>query len=401
MPYQQTYRQAQKKQLMAYALMGKAMTPAQRPQGRIAANTGLADGLNTLAMALAARRAGKQADALGAQGDEERRQAQVAALSGMANPPNLVETQAAQNPYMRAQAAMEAEVDPNIVDAYMQQKTGTGKSPFGVINPSDFTPESLRKFNSTGDYGDLEPVEKNLFGRYNPRDYTPESLAKFNESGNPADLVRVAPYQIKDNPAGGADVFDPISGTLKEPARTAEEGTQMAADKARATAQASAEGDAMGKAWGAYMAKAASAQGVQEILDMAEPIIDVATGSATGAIRDRVASWFGVSTDGAQGIAQLMPLQAALMMAMPRMEGPQSNYDVQLYREAAGQIGDPNVPDKTKKAALVLIRQMHEKYAERGANGLPNIVPNGQARPLPAESRTMPQNAISDWESLK
>ena len=90
--YRQTYADEQKKLLMSQALAKQAMTPTQRPQGRIVASTGAADGLMTLATALASRRAGKQATALGKQGDEERRKAQASDLSGMGRPPNAVET---------------------------------------------------------------------------------------------------------------------------------------------------------------------------------------------------------------------------------------------------------------------------------------------------------------------
>jgi len=53
------------------------------------------------------------------------------------------------------------------------------------------------------------------------------------------------------------------------------------------------------------------------------------------------------------------------MTNMPRMEGPQSDADVKLYRDAAGQIGDPTVPASIKKAAVGTIRQLQEKYKER------------------------------------
>jgi hypothetical protein len=53
------------------------------------------------------------------------------------------------------------------------------------------------------------------------------------------------------------------------------------------------------------------------------------------------------------------------MTNMPRMEGPQSDADVKLYRDAAGQIGDPTVPASIKKASVATIRQLQEKYKER------------------------------------
>jgi hypothetical protein len=104
------------------------------------------------------------------------------------------------------------------------------------------------------------------------------------------------------------------------------------------------------------------------MLDIADPLIEAATGSVAGAGRDKLAAAFGVAPQGAQAIAQLKVLQAGLMTNMPRMEGPQSDRDVQLYREAAGQIGDPAVPRDIKKAAVNTIRAIQERYKERAAS---------------------------------
>ena len=66
------------------------------------------------------------------------------------------------------------------------------------------------------------------------------------------------------------------------------------------------------------------------------------------------------------------------MMAQPRMEGPQSDKDVALYRQMAGQIGDSSVPAAQKKAALQVIRQLHARYsaAPAGAPMAPRAAPS-------------------------
>jgi hypothetical protein len=123
--------------------------------------------------------------------------------------------------------------------------------------------------------------------------------------------------------------------------------------------------------------KAQSSKDVLAILDEAEPIISQATGSYGGYVADQAARVFGASTDGAKATAKLKALQAALMLKMPRMEGPQSNLDVQLYREAAGQIGDPTVPADTKLAAVASIRSLNEKYA--------GVAPSAPKGPKPGD----------------
>lgn len=145
--------------------------------------------------------------------------------------------------------------------------------------------------------------------------------------------------------------------------------------KAGAEAEAKALGTAKGEAQGGLAKKGINAMNVLETIELADPLIDVATGSSTGAAADKVAAFFGKSTSGDQAIAQLKIIQANLMTNMPRMEGPQSDRDVQLYREAAGEIGDANVPRARKKAAISMIRALQQKYTD----GMP--VPASANRP--------------------
>jgi hypothetical protein len=49
-------------------------------------------------------------------------------------------------------------------------------------------------------------------------------------------------------------------------------------------------------------------------------------------------------------------------MQMPRMEGPQSDKDVQLYKEMAGQIADPWIPKARKMAAVQTIDEIQSRY---------------------------------------
>jgi hypothetical protein len=111
------------------------------------------------------------------------------------------------------------------------------------------------------------------------------------------------------------------------------------------------------------------------LLDQAEPIITQATGSRIGSLADQAAGAFGGSTPGAQAAAQLKVLEGRLIGLMPKMSGPQSDKDVQLYRDMAGQLGDPTVPAPQKQAALQTLRQLHQKYAQ-GSQGGPARVAN-------------------------
>ena len=63
----------------------------------------------------------------------------------------------------------------------------------GDIDPSKFTPQSVRAAVNAGDYSLLKPVDEtaSLVGKPSPSDFTPASVAKFAQSGNYADLVPV------------------------------------------------------------------------------------------------------------------------------------------------------------------------------------------------------------------
>jgi len=106
----------------------------------------------------------------------------------------------------------------------------------------------------------------------------------------------------------------------------------------------------------------ASAENLIPLLKQGVGLIDGATGSYWGTAIDHGARLFGGATGGAEKIAQLRVLEGNIMMAQPRMEGPQSNLDVDLYRQMAAQIGDPTVPNSTKKLALATVYDLYKKY---------------------------------------
>lgn len=107
-------------------------------------------------------------------------------------------------------------------------------------------------------------------------------------------------------------------------------------------------------------------------IDMAEKLIGQSTGSGVGSMVDTAAGFFGKSTEGAQAASKLRALEGDLVAKMPKMSGPQSDKDVLLYKQMAGQIGDPSIPRATKQAALQTIREIQNRYASgvsQGATG--------------------------------
>jgi hypothetical protein len=92
------------------------------------------------------------------------------------------------------------------------------------------------------------------------------------------------------------------------------------------------------------------------------------TGSGIGTGVDTLASAFGKSTQGAQAIAKLEVYSYQLLSNVPRFEGPQSNLDVEIYKQAAGDLGNSSKPIATRLAALQAIVTILKKYDKEGKN---------------------------------
>lgn len=115
----------------------------------------------------------------------------------------------------------------------------------------------------------------------------------------------------------------------------------------------------------------------KSLLEDTMKTLDNATGSGIGAVRDATAGFFGASTEGAEATGRLKVNSAKLTMQVPRMEGPQSDRDTVLYKEAAGNLADNTLPVPIRKAALARMIEINEKYAP--ANNPTNQTPAPKA----------------------
>lgn len=138
--------------------------------------------------------------------------------------------------------------------------------------------------------------------------------------------------------------------------------TQAALAQEAGKAQVSAQADANKL----QTTRARDANTTLDLLDDAQAILSSgATGSLIGAGADRLAGAFGRSTQGARATAALQTIAGQLTSKMPRMEGPQSDRDVQLYKQMAGDLANDTLPVQTRLAALEQIRSLNRKYANR------------------------------------
>ena len=112
-------------------------------------------------------------------------------------------------------------------------------------------------------------------------------------------------------------------------------------------------------------------QRVDAVLPEIKSLLSNARGGYASAGVDFVGGALGYSTDNAKTTAQLKALSGQLVALMPKMSGPQSDKDVQMYREMAGNLADPTIPTETRLAALETIEKLNEKYKVLNSGGIP------------------------------
>lgn len=95
----------------------------------------------------------------------------------------------------------------------------------------------------------------------------------------------------------------------------------------------------------------------------AKKLLPKATESMAGAARDKVLGATGITTEAAKAAGQLETLAGWMVANVPRMEGPQSNIDVENYRIMAGRVGDRTIPMEERMAALETLEKLQKKYS--------------------------------------
>lgn len=113
------------------------------------------------------------------------------------------------------------------------------------------------------------------------------------------------------------------------------------------------------------------------------------TESGIGTAVDKTASMFGVTPKGAEIADQLRTLSSWMVSNVPRMEGPQSNFDVANYQTMAGIVGDSTVPTPRRVAAAMEVKRLQAKYAELNQGGAPTDAAPGQTVKPPQQAINM------------
>lgn len=92
------------------------------------------------------------------------------------------------------------------------------------------------------------------------------------------------------------------------------------------------------------------------------------TGSALGSMQDKVMGALGMTSESANTAQSLKAVSGWLVSNTPRMEGPQSNFDVENYKVMAADVGNDQLPVERRLAALREIMSMFEGVSNPTAN---------------------------------
>ena len=260
------------------------------------------------------------------------------------------------------------------------------ESRFGKVDAKDYSPESIIKFNASGNYADLVPIRKKEFvdtggAQVAVDPYAAQVGASLQKGNSPDALLRnntdlfkwsnINPYQAQQLGIDKAGLGLRAQQVGFEAARLRDEGVLggnggMAPKDQRALAKETAVDQAK-----MNVKREFNMGGLNNAIDEAEKILKTGkpTESYIGAGIDAAGTVIGVGSKSGAMADQLKSISGTLVATMPRMEGPQSDKDVQLYREMAGSVGDNTMPISRRLAALKTVRELYGKYEKQQGAG--------------------------------
>ena len=131
--------------------------------------------------------------------------------------------------------------------------------------------------------------------------------------------------------------------------------------------------------------KATQAGTMSSYIDQADGLLGKASSGYIGAAQSLGKRALNISDDETKANEQLRLISGWMVANVPRMEGPQSNYDVENYKTMAARVGDPTVPVGDRKAALSMLKELQNRYTALNAGQAstaptPPAAPSGQIK---------------------
>lgn len=92
------------------------------------------------------------------------------------------------------------------------------------------------------------------------------------------------------------------------------------------------------------------------------------TASGAGSMVDYLGNIVGLAPKGQNEAKRLTVIAGILTSKVPRMEGPQSNTDVELYKQMAADVGNSGLPISARLSALDTMQKLYGKYERFNTN---------------------------------
>lgn len=339
---QSSYEDIQRKQKMADLLSAMAMGKQDLSHG-----SPLLAAAQPIMMALAAKMAQKKADA----GQEKLKESQDKDWQGIIQAMQGTPAQPAQ-PFVDEQAQFMGEESPQgltATEAVPAQPGSREKMVQAMMQAND--PQlRMAGLNSVMGTGTNQPSSVQEWNYYNS--LPKEDQARFLEMKRNPNIMNLGGEFAVRQPGGGIGERYPV--TPKPDQMPAFQGAQERA-KATEKAAVSMEED--------LAKKGIKAKNMNDLIEEARRNLANASGGYAGTAASAVKGAVGMSDKTTQANQKLKLIGGWMVSNVPRMEGPQSDFDVKNYREMAATVGDTTIPIEDRMAALDTLQQLQSKYS--------------------------------------
>lgn len=136
-----------------------------------------------------------------------------------------------------------------------------------------------------------------------------------------------------------------------------------------AQAEATAQGKAQGERTANAQKQEFDARANRNYLTQALKLLPESTSGGVATAGKIVKGGLGISDAATQADRKLNIIAAKLTGTVPRFEGPQGVLDVELYKQAAGDLANTNLPAGDREAAAQFMLDLLDQYGATGQGG--------------------------------
>lgn len=129
----------------------------------------------------------------------------------------------------------------------------------------------------------------------------------------------------------------------------------------QANAAAEQVGESAGKNEASKEKKIAQAPVTIQLIYQAKDLLPKSTSGGLNKLKRDTAAYFDVATEESKVDRKLEIISSQLLQNVPRFEGPQSNFDIEEYKRAVGDLANASLPRETRIAAADKMLELQNK----------------------------------------